>query len=483
MLSLISLSLIQWVKFATRSEEMAAVVKVVFVSQFFNTGIIILILNMNFGEHEPREFWGLFNGRYTDYSPRWYKDVGAQIYQTYFVQMLMPYINLLIEYLLLKLGHCLDGGCGCDKRKTKCKNLHQFKDAYTGADFAIDLSYLYADSLNVIFLAMFYGIGMPIMFPMAAVILASQRLCQRLRVAYLCRLPPFLGNELSQAVYAVMKWAPLFMLYNAYWLMGNRQTFTNRYSYISKVYHPMRSGHYFTDFKLNQAMPLGYPLVFVTTVVAIQKLVPEEVLMRLGYGMYRQMVSIREDLPTFKDALPGEYLDRLQIQQAYVYESYGYNVIQQTLLDSLQGGKAGSRKIVNIPWYNVQYVPAYASDFAFIGPHVQGRSEFISDGDAIDANNRFQSDVVTLFLNLSALPDEVAAAIEISDEDYSTNLRAELAKYYKKHPMKSFGQSSMDTWVRLYMEFLSEKESADDAARIAEQARAVKRKQEEEARQ
>lgn len=221
-LSVISFSLIQWIKFATRAEEMAAIVRVVFVSQFFNTGIIILIMNMNFSEHQPQAFWKLFNGRYTDYSPRWYRDVGAQIYQTYFVQMLMPYINLLIEYLLLKLSHCLDGGCCCDKRRTKCKNLHQFTDAYTGADFSIDLSYLYADSLNVIFLAMFYGIGMPIMFPMAAVILASQRLCQRLRVAYLCRLPPLLGNELSQAALSVMKFAPLFMLYNAFWLMSNK---------------------------------------------------------------------------------------------------------------------------------------------------------------------------------------------------------------------------------------------------------------------
>jgi hypothetical protein len=46
-------------------------------------------------------------------------------------------------------------------------------ELYTGADFNLDLSFLYGDKLNVIFMAMFFGIGMPIMFPMAAIYLAN----------------------------------------------------------------------------------------------------------------------------------------------------------------------------------------------------------------------------------------------------------------------------------------------------------------------
>lgn len=92
--------LIKSVKYPSITDEMGAVVKVVFIAQFFNTGIIILILNMNLKEHSPKEFWSLFSGRYTDYDPMWYKDVGDQIYQTYWLQMLMPYINFLIELLI-----------------------------------------------------------------------------------------------------------------------------------------------------------------------------------------------------------------------------------------------------------------------------------------------------------------------------------------------------------------------------------------------
>ena len=46
-------------------------------------------------------------------------------------------------------------------------------EMYTGADFNIGLSFLYGDQLNIVFMAMFFGIGMPIMFPMAAIYLAN----------------------------------------------------------------------------------------------------------------------------------------------------------------------------------------------------------------------------------------------------------------------------------------------------------------------
>lgn len=131
-------------------------------------------MNMNLVlEHEPQIVFSFFDGRYTDFSPFWYQDVGDQIYQTYFIQMLMPFINLIIEFTMVNIFHCMDSGICCDKRKSKSKNIHMFLDTYMGSDFSVNLGYLYADSLNVIFLAMFYGIGIPIMFPMAVIILMN----------------------------------------------------------------------------------------------------------------------------------------------------------------------------------------------------------------------------------------------------------------------------------------------------------------------
>lgn len=68
-------------------------------------------------------------------------------------------------------------------------------------------------------------------------------------------------------------------------------------------------------------------------------------------------------------------------------------------------------------------MPSYIQEFAYIGPHILERERMITDGDEIARNNRYQSDVVSIFLNLSAIPDECIRGLEISNEDYSTNYK------------------------------------------------------------
>ena len=49
--------------------------------------------------------------------------------------------------------------------------MQLYKANYIGVDMPIHFKY--SDFLNVTFLACLYGIGMPIMFPMAAIIIAN----------------------------------------------------------------------------------------------------------------------------------------------------------------------------------------------------------------------------------------------------------------------------------------------------------------------
>ena len=59
-------------------------------------------------------------------------------------------------------------------------------------------------------------------------------------------------------------------------------------------------------------------------------------------------------------------------------------------------------------------------------------------------------------LNLSAIPDECIKGLEIND-DYSTNLNQLMADFVKRNPMKGFGKSSLQTWLKLYDDFLDER--------------------------
>lgn len=67
-----------------------------------------------------------------------------------------------------------------------------------------------------------YGLGMPVLFPMAAVNFLNQWICERLTVAWYMRLPPSLNDILMRNFGDNVRFAPLFMILNGYWMISNQ---------------------------------------------------------------------------------------------------------------------------------------------------------------------------------------------------------------------------------------------------------------------
>lgn len=76
---------------------------------------------------------------------------------------------------------------------------------------------------------MMYGIGMPLLFPIAGFNLLNQYICERIIVAYYMKQPPALDNKLITNCLKMLKWAPLLMLMNGYWMLSNQQIFENKF--------------------------------------------------------------------------------------------------------------------------------------------------------------------------------------------------------------------------------------------------------------
>lgn len=53
-------------------------------------------------------------------------------------------------------------------------------------------------TLNIIYVTMMYGLGMPMLFPIAAFNFLNQWICERLIVAWYMRLPPSLSDILMR---------------------------------------------------------------------------------------------------------------------------------------------------------------------------------------------------------------------------------------------------------------------------------------------
>jgi hypothetical protein len=89
------------------------------MAQFFNTGFLILIVNANLTEHEPKWFTRFFNGPFYDYQPEWFQDVGLKILQTMVINSIMPGVQCCVAFIVPMIKRGLDNGFTKDPYKTK----------------------------------------------------------------------------------------------------------------------------------------------------------------------------------------------------------------------------------------------------------------------------------------------------------------------------------------------------------------------------
>ena len=76
--------------------------------------------------------------------------------------------------------------------------------------------------MSIIFVACFYGIGMPILFPLSALALFSTWCSERFFLAKEIRLPPKMNDLLITNAISWLKFAPLVFLINGTWMIGNK---------------------------------------------------------------------------------------------------------------------------------------------------------------------------------------------------------------------------------------------------------------------
>jgi hypothetical protein len=119
-----------------------------------------------------------------------------------------------------------------------------YKDLYSGADYVIHFKY--SGILNICYITLMYGVGMPILFPLAAFNLINQYVVERLIVAWNVKQPPALDDKLTVNALDMLKYAPLMMLFNGYWMLSNQQIFANKTSLIDNTTMKMKSGHFLT---------------------------------------------------------------------------------------------------------------------------------------------------------------------------------------------------------------------------------------------
>lgn len=211
-----------YVGMPTKGEESKLVTRSIFICQFLNTAVIMLLLNANL---EPQGV-PFFDGQLSDFNSYWYNDTGNTIVGTMVFNAYWPFLEWLLLLLVFKVRNRVkDSGWRCRGHTTKKKTLKQYIDLYSGPQYLIHFKY--STIMNIVFVTFLYGAGMPVLFPVAAVSLFVLYVIEKVLIFYWYRQPPMFDEKLNNSVLDILTYAPLLYFSFGYWMLSCPELFSN----------------------------------------------------------------------------------------------------------------------------------------------------------------------------------------------------------------------------------------------------------------
>ena len=209
-----------------------------------NTGFLLLLVQANLIEVNIPLARSIFNqGPFYDYLPKWYVAIGYKLTQTMIINSIFLYVEFGIAWSKSFVLRRMDRKFGSDTYVTKKSTMQQYVDLYSGPEYMIHFKY--SGILNVTFVAMMYGLGMPILFPIAAFNFFNLYTLERLTTAYFYQMPPTFDDQMTKNALGIMRWGAVFYLFFGYWMLSSKVIFDNFYQLILQSTERQWSGHTF----------------------------------------------------------------------------------------------------------------------------------------------------------------------------------------------------------------------------------------------
>jgi hypothetical protein len=376
----------------------------VFVAQFLNTGFLMLLVQANLQEVDFPLADSVFNGPFYDYLPLWYTAVGYKLTQTMIINSIFPVIEFGIAYSKLWVFRKMDRSWGSDTYKTKKTNMQTYVDIYSGPEYMIHFKY--SGIMNVTFVTMMYGLGVPILFPIAAFTYFMLYSIERLTTSYFYQLPPTFDDQMTKNALGNLRWAAVFYLFFGYWMLSSKVIFQNFYHLIPDSTTKMFSGHTFSKITVDQAAPLLLMGVCVAIIIIMQSFF-KKTLKKWGFTFGGSKINVDENLPKFFDSIRLRDADWLIQENKNLKDEYGFSIVDSKVIKVLDSVGAPKKAIQGVPYYIILANPLYYRDFQYICCDVPDRNNLIKDDDEDEDNDCEQSDIVSIILNMAYIPDDV----------------------------------------------------------------------------
>jgi len=146
--------------------------------------------------------------------------------ETMIFNAIYPILEFVGYWAMRYWFRCTDRSCcSWDKYDTKKRSINAYIDIYVGPIYA--MHYKYSTMLNVAFVTMMFGFGIPLLFPLAAFALWFLFLVEKTMLYYSYQRPPIYNEKLNNSVLIAMRAAPLYFFAFGYWMVSSNQLLKN----------------------------------------------------------------------------------------------------------------------------------------------------------------------------------------------------------------------------------------------------------------
>ncbi|CAD7940597.1 unnamed protein product [Amoebophrya sp. A120] len=183
-----------------------------FLMEFVNTAIVILLVNTRFDYNGPL----LGKGDYTDFEFDWYADVGVGIVVTMMINVFSPHVGTVLKGYLRKKRR---------KRllRSKVKIAEDMTELYLGAQF--ELATRYSTILTVVFVTLMYSAAIPLLLWMATLTFTLLFWCDKWTLLRTSRIPPAHDETIAKGVAEALPFAVLLHIFLAIYMYGHDLVF------------------------------------------------------------------------------------------------------------------------------------------------------------------------------------------------------------------------------------------------------------------
>lgn len=255
---------------------------------------------------------------------------------------------------------------------------------YSGPEYMIHFKY--SGILNVCFVTMMYGIGMPILFPIAAFTYFNLFVLERLLVAFFYQLPPTFDDKLTKNALGILRFGAVLHLLFGYWMLSNKQIFHNVWHYINYAKGVMQTEHTLDNIIVDQAAPLLLMGAAILVIIIMQTFF-KKTLKNWGFSFGGSKINVDENLPQFFTAIKLSDADWLLAENKNLKESYGFQMISEQVANILDTVGPPKKAIQGVPYYMILANPLYYRDFQYICCNVPDRATLIKDDDDDEDND------------------------------------------------------------------------------------------------